>query len=66
MAIYICDECGETFDDDYSPCVEHPTRAEAFCCEECADKVEEEEKKEFKHMKAEWEREIISGLKRHM
>jgi hypothetical protein len=36
MAIYTCDECGEMLDGDHSPCMEHPTEPEAFCCEECA------------------------------
>ena len=66
MAIYRCDECDQMIDDDYFPCVEHPTDAEAYCCESCADKVEEREDKEFKRMKAEYEREIISGLQRRM
>ena len=66
MAMYRCDECEKLIDGDYFPCVEHPTQADLFCCEECADKIEAEEDAEFKRMKAEYEREIISGLKRHM
>jgi len=66
MAMYRCDECEKLIDDDYFPMVEHPTQAELYCCESCADKVEEEEADEFKRMKAEYDREIISGLKRHM
>lgn len=66
MAIYRCDECDQFIDDDYFPCVEHPTMMDAFCCEECAEKVEAEEKAEFARMKREYEREIISGLKRRM
>ena len=66
MAMYRCDECDRLLDDDYEPMVEHPTDAEVFCCEMCADKVEQEEDEEFRSMKAEYEREIISGLKRKM
>lgn len=64
MAIYRCDECDQLIDDDYFPCVEHPHYADQFCCEECADKVEEEEKAEFKRMRSEYQREVESGLKR--
>jgi len=67
MAIYMCDVCGEYKDGDHSPCVES-TEGGDFCCEECAAELEEEAdmKKEFKRMKAEYDREIISGLRRKM
>lgn len=66
MAIYICDECGKTLDGDYHPCVE--VEGLDFCCEECATELEEEAdlEKEFKSMKAEYERETISGLQRQI
>jgi predicted nucleic acid-binding Zn ribbon protein len=44
VAIYNCDECGEMFDDDYSPCVEHPNDSSLFCCEGCATELEEDPK----------------------
>ena len=55
MAIYLCDECGEMIDGDHSPCVEHPTDSSLFCCEECADSLNEDA--EFKAAKAEYQRE---------
>ena len=42
MAIYICDECGQHYDDDYLPCVEHPTDPTAFCCEACTEAIAED------------------------
>ena len=42
MAIYICDECGSMLDDDYFPCVEHPIDNTRFCCEGCAQYIEDE------------------------
>lgn len=42
MAIYLCEECNQMIDDDYFPCVEHPTVKEAFCCEVCAEELENE------------------------
>lgn len=42
MAIYRCEECNQLIDDDYFPCVEHPTDPTAFCCESCAQELEEE------------------------
>jgi len=63
MAIYICDECGHAFDDDYHPCVDHPTDGDLFCCEECASLIEQEQDDEFKSIKAAYEREIIAGVK---
>lgn len=57
MAIYNCDVCFETFDDDWNPCVEHPTDGDLFCCEACASDIEAEEDAEFKKRKAEWLRE---------
>ena len=46
MAVYYCEECDHYKDGDYFPCVEHPTQAEAFCCEACAERIEEECRKE--------------------
>ena len=40
MAMYYCDECGDLKDGDYNPCVE--VAGLDFCCEECADKIEQE------------------------
>ena len=40
MAIYQCEECQQMIDDDYFPCVEHPTNPLAYCCESCADEIE--------------------------
>ena len=54
MAIYRCDECEHMIDDDYFPCVEHPTDSNLFCCEDCAESLEEDA--EFKVMKAEYDR----------
>ena len=66
MSIYISDECGVTFDGDYHLCVEHPGDSSLLCCEECSVELEEaaDMEKEFKRMKSEYDREIISGLKR--
>lgn len=68
MAVYYCIECDRTLDDDYFPCVEHPIDPTIFCCERCAEDLEEKADmdKEFKSMKDEYEREIISGLQRRM
>ena len=44
MAIYRCEVCEQLIDDDYFPCVEHPTDPTAFCCEACAEEIEEEMK----------------------
>lgn len=66
MAMYRCEECEQLINDDYSPCVEHPTQAEAYCCEECADKIEAYQQKEYDYMKACYDKEVISGLKRYM
>jgi hypothetical protein len=40
MSIYVCDECGQTKDDDYSPCGEIIGRPTAFICAECMDEKE--------------------------
>ena len=68
MAIYLCDICNVMKDGDYDPCVEHPTDSSEFCCESCAEEAEEEieMEKEFKRMKAEYDREVISGLQRKL
>ena len=64
MSIYYCEECDRNIDGDWFICVEHPTQAEAFCCEACAERIEEEEKEELKRMRSEYQREVESGLKR--
>ena len=68
MAIYQCEHCDKLIDGDHFPCVEHPTEENAFCCESCAEELEEEAdmEKEFKRMKAEYDREVISGLQRQL
>ena len=35
MSIYICDECGETKDDDYEPCCAIKGRPLDFICPDC-------------------------------
>ena len=42
MAIYICYECGQHYDDDYHPCVEHPQDTILYCCEACAEAILED------------------------
>ena len=68
MAMYICSECDQLTDGDHYPCVDHPGGSNKLACEEYATELEEEMdmKKEFKRMKAEYDREIISGLRRKM
>ena len=64
MSMYICEECDNLIDGDYFPCVEHPTEPESFCCENCADLLDQEEDAEFNKMRAEYQREVESGLRR--
>lgn len=68
MAIYNCIECDRWLDGDHYPCIEHPDDSCACICEECAAELEEaaDMEKEFKRMKAEYDREIISGLNRQL
>ena len=42
MAVYLCEECDQMIDGDWSPCVEHPTDPTAYCCEACAESLEDE------------------------
>ena len=35
MSIFYCHECGRYIDNDWSPCEEHPTKANELVCEEC-------------------------------
>jgi len=51
MAIYYCDECSKMIDDNYFPCVEHPHEVDVFCCEACADLLDQEEDAEFEREK---------------
>ena len=66
MSIYRCEECEQMIDGDYFPCVEHPTEAESFCCEGCAEKIEWREKDEIEKMRSENQREVEAGLRRKM
>ena len=63
MAIYICEDCGEMIDDDYSPCVEHPTDSTAYCCEECAENLQMDE--DFKREREAYNREQANITANH-
>lgn len=41
MSMYICDECQILLDDDHYPCVPHPTNPSIYCCESCAEAIED-------------------------
>ena len=68
MSMYRCDECETMIDGDYDPCVEHPTDSTLFCCETCADDIQNEIdlQKEFTKMRAEYRREIEAGLRKKL
>lgn len=37
MAIYYCQECDNYIDDDYHPCVPHPSKPLELLCPTCAE-----------------------------
>lgn len=62
MAIYLCEVCDEMKDGDWDMCVVHPNNPEAYCCEQCADDINE--KNDLEKLRSELQREVESGLKR--